>query len=490
MADFFPLRRSLILSLLGVLIGLGFLTTSLASYYTSRVSLHQAIITTELPLTSNAVYTDIRDDLIRPVQISRAMASNVFLHEWIDNGEQDVEIIAHFLTNIRSQYETTSAFFVSDRTQIYYDQDGIFEHLDPTQESSAWFYRFRDEQRPWEVVIDRSRSTLFINFRVLDDQGNFQGVVGIGITLAEILKRIESYQRRYDRTIYFIDNQNNLVLAGEELYKNLTRATPVDEVSALKELSQILSPIREGTYNYHRDGKQHFVNVRHIEELNWFLFVDKHDSGLMEPVQRTLWINLLICLCVTIIVLSIIGWMSRRYLQRIEDLVTLDTLTSLLNRRGFSLVAEQVLLQSRRDNSQLCTLILDIDHFKSVNDKYGHLGGDTVLRAFARQLKDILRASDIVSRWGGEEFVVILRDTTFDAAQSIAEKIRLSTQAAVIEYEGVPLSITVSIGIACLRPGETLDELLDRADQALYSAKHAGRNQVRASQSSSEAFSQ
>jgi diguanylate cyclase (GGDEF)-like protein len=482
MTEQLPLRRSVVLSLLGTLIALGFLATTLASYYSSRESLHQAITATELPLVSNAVYSDIRNDLIRPVQASRAIAADVFLHEWINHGEQDVTIISRFLTGIQSQYATTSAFFVSDRTQLYYDQNGIFERMDPGHESSAWFYRFRDRRRPWEVVIDRARSTLFINFRVVDDRGQFQGVAGVGITLAQVLRMIESYQRRYDRTIYFLDNQRQLVLAGEEVYKDLTGATPIEQVSSLQGLSQLLSPIHDGTFEYDTDGEQHFVNVRHIDELDWFLFVDKHDSGLMVPLRRTLWVNLLVCFCVTVMVLGIIGSMTRRYLERIGELVGLDALSGLLNRRGFSLVAEQALLESRRDNSSLCVMILDLDHFKSINDQYGHLGGDAVLRAFAGQLKGLVRASDIASRWGGEEFVIVLRGATLDAARRLAEKIRLQTQALMIEYEGSRLVITVSIGVACLQPDEALETLLGRADQALYRAKHAGRNRIAISQ--------
>lgn len=482
MTEQLTLRRTVVLSLLGALIAIGFLATTLASYYTSRESLQQAITATELPLVSNAVYSDIRNDLIRPVQVSRAIANDVFLHEWINHGEQDVKILSRFLTGIQKQYLTTSAFFVSNRTQIYYDQNGVFERMEPGHDSSAWFYRFREGQQPWEVVIDRGRSTLFINFRVLDDQGTFQGVAGVGITLAQVLKMIDSYQRRYDRTIYFIDNQRQLVLAGEEVYKNLTRATPIEEVSSLKGLSQLLSPTTDGTYRYDSEGEQHFVNIRHIDELDWLLFVDKHDSGLLVPLQRTLWINLFVCFSVTVMVLGIIGWMTRRYLQRIEELVGLDALTNLFNRRGFTLVAEQALLENRRHNSSLCTMVLDLDHFKLINDKYGHLGGDAVLRAFAGQLKRVIRASDIVSRWGGEEFVIIVANTTIDTSRVLAEKIRMHTQALAIEYEGSRLAITVSIGVACWQQGETLEQLIGRADQALYSAKHAGRNQICVSQ--------
>jgi diguanylate cyclase (GGDEF)-like protein len=123
-------------------------------------------------------------------------------------------------------------------------------------------------------------------------------------------------------------------------------------------------------------------------------------------------------------------------------------------------------------------MVLDLDHFKLINDEHGHLGGDAVLRAFAVQLKNLVRASDIASRWGGEEFVIVLRDASLDAARVLGEKIRTQTQASTIEYERSRLVITVSIGIACLQPGETLEELLGRADQALYTAKHTGRNRI------------
>lgn len=490
MPELFFLKRAVVLGLLGALLALGFLTTSLASYYTSRAALREAITTTELPLISNAVYSDIRNDLIRPVQVSRAIAGDVFLHEWISRGEENVAIITRFLSNIRYQSGSTTAFFVSNHTQIYYDQNGIFEHLDPARQSSVWFYRFRESGQPWEVVIDRNRSTLFINFRVVDDQGRFIGVAGVGITLAEVFKMIDGYERRYDRTIYFIDNQRNLVLAGPDVRNDLTTAIPIDKVPSLLGLREALPTIRDGTYDYVDQGGQHFVNVRHIAELNWSLIVDKHDSGVMVPVRRILWVNLLVCVCVILTVLGIIGWVTRRYSQRIEDLVTLDPLTSLLNRRGFSMLAEQAVLESRRDKASLCVMILDIDYFKSVNDQYGHLVGDAVLRAFAGQVKLRLRASDIVSRWGGEEFVVVMRGTALAAGKGIAEKIRVQTQASVIDHEEHQLTITVSIGLAQSRTNEPLQALIERADQALYTAKRAGRNQVSVCTQSLEAIIQ
>jgi diguanylate cyclase (GGDEF)-like protein len=471
-------KRPVILGLLGALIGLGFLATTLSSYYTSRTALRENIINTELPLVSNAVYGEVRNDLVRPVQVARALSSDVFLHDWINRGEQDPRLVSRFLSDIREQNHTTSAFFVSQRTQTYYDQDGVFEHMDPSHKTSAWFYQFRDSGQPWEVVIDPDRKTMFVNCRVSDDQGRFAGVVGIGITVDQLLLLIDNYQRLFDRTLYFVDGSRNLVLTGAGGQLASARGVSIDQVAALAPLGQQLMPLRDGTFDYAFNGEQHYVNVRFIAELNWYLLVDKHDSDLMEPVRRTLWVNLLVCLSVTALVLSLVGWVTRRYLRHIETLTLRDPLTGLLNRRGFTLLAEQALLESRREGLHSCVMMIDLDHFKAINDSSGHLGGDAVLVAFADCLKATLRASDIVSRWGGEEFIVVLKGATFATAQALAEKIRVQAQLCQVEYGGGRLFFTVSIGLAQGQGGEALEGIVDRADRALYLAKGHGRNRV------------
>jgi diguanylate cyclase (GGDEF)-like protein len=471
-------KRPVILGLLGALIGLGFLATTLSSYYTSRTALRENIINTELPLVSNAVYGEVRNDLVRPVQVARALSSDVFLHDWINRGEQDPRLVSRFLSDIREQNHTTSAFFVSQRTQTYYDQDGVFEHMDPSHKTSAWFYQFRDSGQPWEVVIDPDRKTMFVNCRVSDDQGRFAGVVGIGITVDQLLLLIDNYQRLFDRTLYFVDGSRNLVLTGAGGQLASARGVSIDQVAALAPLGQQLMPLRDGTFDYAFNGEQHYVNVRFIAELNWYLLVDKHDSDLMEPVRRTLWVNLLVCLGVTALVLSLVGWVTRRYLRHIETLTLRDPLTGLLNRRGFTLLAEQALLESRREGLHSCVMMIDLDHFKAINDSSGHLGGDAVLVAFADCLKATLRASDIVSRWGGEEFIVVLKGATFATAQALAEKIRVQAQLCQVEYGGGRLFFTVSIGLAQGQGGEALEGIIDRADRALYLAKGHGRNRV------------
>jgi diguanylate cyclase (GGDEF)-like protein/PAS domain S-box-containing protein len=158
----------------------------------------------------------------------------------------------------------------------------------------------------------------------------------------------------------------------------------------------------------------------------------------------------------------------------LHSLAVTDTLTGVWNRRqGTDLIAAD--LSARRPGQPMSLLMLDIDHFKSINDTFGHQAGDNVLIEVASRVRRSLRGNDVVARWGGEEFVVLLRDCALHDARRLAEEIR-STIAEV--PFGTLGSLTVSIGAAEIRASETLASWLGRADQALYRAKRAGRNEV------------
>ena len=163
-----------------------------------------------------------------------------------------------------------------------------------------------------------------------------------------------------------------------------------------------------------------------------------------------------------------------------------DVLTGWNNRRYLQVRLVEELAQARRDASTLVCLMLDIDHFKSVNDNYGHAAGDAVLRELAQRIESQVRVSDIAARYGGEEFVVLLPGAELESGKLLAERIREAVSATPIEIgSGKSVTITASIGIASIAPGRDVDDLkttgdslLARADVALYSAKSAGRDRV------------
>lgn len=155
-----------------------------------------------------------------------------------------------------------------------------------------------------------------------------------------------------------------------------------------------------------------------------------------------------------------------------------DPLTGLYNRRHLNRTLQAEIDRSKRQQTALSVILLDIDHFKAVNDTYGHACGDSVLRELANRSLQTLRGMDSACRLGGEEFLMLLPDTTPEQAQLVAERLRQATESRPIDTTVGPISVTISIGVAGLIPGESGLQLLERADEALYEAKRLGRNRV------------
>ena len=153
---------------------------------------------------------------------------------------------------------------------------------------------------------------------------------------------------------------------------------------------------------------------------------------------------------------------------------TIDPLTGVQNRNGLRQHLDHQVLLAARHGTPTCVMMIDIDYFKSINDSHGHAAGDHVLIDTVRQITAATRTSDAVFRYGGEEFVVVLSNTSLDGARRLAERVRESVRKS----RGSALSVTVSIGVSAWQPDDSATTLLNRADARLYSAKHQGRNRV------------
>jgi diguanylate cyclase (GGDEF)-like protein len=167
--------------------------------------------------------------------------------------------------------------------------------------------------------------------------------------------------------------------------------------------------------------------------------------------------------------------------RRLQELATTDPVTLVLNRRAFADRLRVEMDRSRRFGAALSILLIDIDHFKRVNDTAGHLAGDSVLREIAREIGEAVRTVDIVARYGGEEFVAILPETSVEGAEVFAERLRERISGREFAAGDGKIRLTVSVGIATFPAPDvsTADELFARADSAMYRAKDGGRNQVR-----------
>jgi diguanylate cyclase (GGDEF)-like protein len=199
------------------------------------------------------------------------------------------------------------------------------------------------------------------------------------------------------------------------------------------------------------------------------------ESAFYEPTQgSTLFIN---TVCLVAVTLGLLMMANERLRRRYEKLASTDELTGLPNRRFFLEHGERLCRRAARDKSQICVLLMDLDHFSEVNRRFGHPGGDHALATFAAFALQQLRPSDLIARYGGEEFCVLLLGTDETEGAQIAERFRAGVAGMSIDIGGRSLEITISIGLTQLEDGD-LRASIRKADIALYRAKALGRNLV------------
>jgi diguanylate cyclase (GGDEF)-like protein/hemerythrin-like metal-binding protein len=234
-------------------------------------------------------------------------------------------------------------------------------------------------------------------------------------------------------------------------------------------------------------GEKHIAVRRPIEHSDWALVVLKKERT--QVANRLLGIIITLLLCSVVLTYFVamqrqLGAESHITVKRREAegrareaarRADTDALTGLLNRMGFNEAMSREMARARRYQQPLSVVMLDIDHFKRLNDEFGHPSGDQVLARTAALLSSCVRDSDVVARWGGEEFVVIAPTTPEAGAASLAEKLRSFMEAT---HLGPKEAVTASFGVTELRPDDTAETLLQRVDGALYQAKQSGRNQV------------
>jgi diguanylate cyclase (GGDEF)-like protein len=474
-------RKRLYSIIISVIVLLGFLATSLIGYFVARDSIADRLQQEMLPLTSDNIYSEIQRDLLQPVLISSLMANDTFAIDWVANGEQDPLKMQRYLAQIQDKYETITSFFVSEKSRLYYHPDGIIKQVLKDEPADQWYFRARDMNQDYEINIDqdtadRSRLSIFVNYRVENKQGEFIGLIGVGLSMESVVQLIENYQQRYGREIYFVNRQGEVMLQSSQYSHDLH----IQNKAGLDKLfTRILTSPSASVSFETKNGNVIYLNSRLVPEFDWFLIVEQINDPASERIEAALWINILVSLAISIVVLFIAHLALRGYQARLETMATRDKLTGAASRQVFDSLFDQALAKSRRNQQPISLALIDIDHFKQVNDNYGHQHGDQVLEAVARIIKLHIRKEDVLCRWGGEEFLVMFTDCDQAHAQQRIEAIRLAISAWTFHFDESKFAVTVSAGLAELAGGDTMASLIERADKALYLAKGAGRNCIR-----------
>jgi len=248
------------------------------------------------------------------------------------------------------------------------------------------------------------------------------------------------------------------------------------------------SPLRIG-----RGGDNHIVldgdsvsrRHSHFERRSngWFIVDDGSTNGTFlneEQIKREAGLNNGDRVKVGPTILKYLSGLDAeaKYHEEIYRMTIVDGLTQIHNKRYLFEALDKELIRARRYDRQLSLLIFDIDYFKNINDQYGHLAGDHVLRELARIVQERIRRDEVFARYGGEEFVIALPETSLQGAVTLAENLRARVETHGFSFQGERIPVTISIGCAVLGEEKTAADLIQLADDKLYEAKRGGRNRV------------
>ena len=229
------------------------------------------------------------------------------------------------------------------------------------------------------------------------------------------------------------------------------------------------------------EGKSYlatFINIRNCRNQSAAYLVSLEKRPFIDHLLHRRWVHFGIgSLLILAIALLLYFYLYRleKYQNELEKEAIVDRLTGCYNRHGYDRFIPMITAEAKRKDEPLCILFCDIDHFKVVNDTYGHKTGDEVLRKVTAHIRTHIRKNDLCIRWGGEEFIIFTLGIGCNNAKILAEKLRKEIATMPLPKVG---HITVSFGVTCLKEGETLDQMITRADDALYEAKEKGRNRV------------
>jgi len=467
------------LSAISVLIVLGFFISAISSFKITQQQAFTSLIRHEMPLTLDNVYSDIQRDLLQPQLVSSLMANDTFLHRWVETEGQDIDDISRYLSHIKDKYGLFTAFFVSERSKRYFYAGGLLKIVTEQNPVDNWYFRFLNGSAESELNIDPDMSNanqlaIFINVKVRNKNNVLVGVVGVGLNIENVEAQFDAYYQKYAKTVYFVNTKGDVLLSGSDAQKGQN----IYEKSGIKDSASEILRSKEGTFSYLHQGTKYLVITRYVEVLDLLLCVEAESGKIAAALLKPLIINILISLLLLSVVLYLIFKTITHYHNKLEKIAWQDHLTGLCNRNYFSLQYKKEEARCRRQGREMVLCMIDIDLFKIINDSQGHLQGDRVLKQCAALLQETLRPTDIIARWGGEEFIVLLPETSLLAAVKIAERLRVLVQDNLLLKKLTGSQLTISIGLSSFDATQDMDWHIHMADKQLYNAKNSGRNCV------------
>jgi len=453
-------------------------TVILTSYFTLKDVINSHNKQVQSAITP--LFSLVTSEILRPLNVANFMANNQFIVDYARQDQIDKDYLITYLEKISTSYNML-AFIALKKHDLMIDSTGKTSSLQ--SKNVEWYHRLKD--LPGEQFTDIGNAEdphLYFDNKIRNQDGEFLGFTGVAIDLNYFAGKFKDYSDRFGFELFFVDSNNIITLSSNRIMKSESHHRK-DLMTRLSDLPWHQSLLKNNAADKNLSSEVMYtseegllISQMPIQELNWRMFIVSPPATQQSEYWKIFIgrfvLFFLMAMVFYLALLSIINYFKARLIKESET----DYLTQLPNRSHIHSRFDHLL----KNNENLCVVLADIDNFKHINDTYGHLVGDDVLRIISEQLSQTLRKVDLVGRWGGEEFVMLLPETTATQAHIIVERIRENIAAISfpISTTSGSFTTTISFGI-CQLPlkNKTIVDYIEGADKALYQAKTNGRNQ-------------
>lgn len=425
----------------------------------------------------------IESELVEPLHIATTLDKVGVYSEYFNQQTPDEEVLVAQLKDYSERFDLE--FYVAhEKSRKQFNSDGrVFDLIEG---KVVWYFALKEvNDFPVQAVLGKREDVhLYIDVRQYDSQGEFIGFIGIGKSLNDFIVSFEQFKSEYGHEFVFVNRRDEIVLSSDldllpispEGPRDTIGTKSISELSWYKNFAEATKDQVEPSAVVPSSKGDLLISQLRIESLNWSIYLITPLSERQQEVSKSFALYIGLGLLFLFLMYKLMHKAVDFYADKLSRKFNYDPLTSLANRR----YADLFFARHRKLHRATAVIMIDLDHFKQVNDNYGHNTGDLVLQSVADLLVKTVRAKDLVVRWGGEEFVIILPNIEMEAAREIGEQCRKHIEENKVSVANSFINTTASIGISYSRNlGDNLTLMVEWADRAMYQAKQEGKNKVK-----------
>ena len=416
----------------------------------------------------------IVEQLMQPLHISQTLAKAKELIDLMKVPENNEEQIFSTLERLNKEFDL-NFFVASELSRIQYNSER--QKIDLIEGKVDWYFRYKAQPEDAMADIGQWQNPQFyIDLKIYDEEHNFLGVFGVGKSLEAFTEVFSEYKKTYGYDFIFVDQNKDITLTSDpELlikgvtFKNLADLTWFQDLTPEQQGSSLNNLLLSV------NGQEALIAEFNIQPFDWTMYIITPLQARQTEISRGFIISIVSLLAFIFGLFILIYNMLYYFKKDMQKIKQIDILTELANRSNTTLKFEELMYEKK----SVSLALIDLDNFQPINETHGRRAGDIVLRQVAQMLHSEIRETDLLGRWGGEEFILLMPDTGPHEAAELCEELCKKLAAMTITTGTISIQITASFGLSFTAITRTMSEVISAADDALFLAKRDGRNMVR-----------